>query len=152
MTFAAPIAFDYRGSRVLCIVTTAITVLAIGALLLSGLPTKWVHALMLMVAVAGGSGAARVLQPQVCSVLWRADGSIEVATRQRTLQDAVSFEAELRGARVLGPLVMLRLRWQHSDKAALWLLPDNTDADILRRLRVRIRAGVDAAGDADQAL
>lgn len=152
MTSVPPIAFDYRGSRVLCAVTTAITVLAILALLLSGLPPTLIHALMLVVAVAGGSGAARVLQSRVRSVLWRGDGSVEVSTRTRGLEDAATLEAELRGARVLGPLVVLRLRWQRYEKATLWLLPDNTDADILRRLRVRIRAGVDAVDDTDQAM
>lgn len=152
MTSAPPIAFDYRGSRVLCALTTMITVLAVLSLLLSGLPPTLIHALMLVVAVMGGSSAARVLQPRVHSLLWRADGSVEVTTRASMLADATTLEGELRGARVLGPLVVLRLHWQRFERATLWLLPDNADADVLRRLRVRIRAGTDTVEDTDEAM
>lgn len=152
MTSAPPIAFDYRGSVVLLLATLVIAALAAMALVLSGLPSLLRLALVIAVVVAAVRTTMTLLRPRVRSVLWRTDGSIEVETRDRVLEDAASQEGQLRGARVLGPLVVLRLRWQRSETAALWLLPDNTDADVLRRLCVRIRAGIDADSDADDAM
>ncbi|MGH8151385.1 MAG: hypothetical protein ACREPF_01455, partial [Rhodanobacteraceae bacterium] len=48
-------------------------------------------------------------------------------------------------ARVLGPLIVLTVRWPPRERAHLWILPDNLDADTRRRLRVRMAS--DAGGD-----
>jgi toxin CptA len=38
----------------------------------------------------------------------------------------------------MGQLVLLRLASRRYGKLTLWLLPDNSDADIRRRLRMRL--------------
>lgn len=69
-------------------------------------------------------------------MLWRGDGgvSITLATRGGGTSEV---QGELSHARVFGSLIVLSMRWPRG-RAALWLLPDNLDADNRRRLRVRL--------------
>jgi toxin CptA len=52
--------------------------------------------------------------------------------------DATDEPASLRSFKVVGSLVLLRLSSPRYGKLTLWLMPDNTDADIRRRLRMRL--------------
>lgn len=138
MKEAPAIGFHYRASSVLAVATTGIVVLAIAALAWVGGP-GWLHGLLLVAIVAyGGWSLISLLRPPVQSVLWRVDGGAEL-----TLQDTASgTRDEVQGviahARVLGPLIVLTLRWPPRERMTLWLLPDNLDHDTRRRLRMRL--------------
>lgn len=138
MKEAPAIGFHYRASSVLAVATIGVVVLAIAALSWVGGP-GWLHGLLLLAIVAYGSWSLiSLLRPPVKSVLWRADGGAEL-----TLQDAASGpRGEVQGAvayaRVLGPLIVLTLRWPPRERMTLWLLPDNLDRDTRRRLRMRL--------------
>ena len=141
MKTAPAVAFDYRPSRVLAAATFAVSLLAMWAVAISGVP-QWLRlALALLVAVSGAASLARLLRPRIRSLLWRADGTVELVLRNRTHEKAGDVLGELRGARVMGPLIVLVLRWPPRRRAAMWLLPDNLDSDTRRRLRMRLGSG-----------
>lgn len=140
MTTPAALGFDYRASRALLIATWLVAVLAVLAIWTSGAP-HWLHGL-LSVAVAALLGVAvgHLLRPRVRAVAWHGDGGVEV-----TLNDALGdgrreTEGMVSAARILGPLIVLTLRWPPRERAHLWILPDNLDADTRRRLRMRLGA------------
>lgn len=145
------IGFAYRASRGLILATLATAMLAMIAVWLSGLP-HWAH-LALTLGIAGIAGAAfgNLLRPRVRSILWRADGGADLV-----LNDPGDNRREAQGAiqamRVMGPLIALTLRWPPRERAHLWLLPDNLDAETRRRLRMRVGAaagGSPASGNTD---
>jgi len=127
MKSAPAIAFDYTPSRWLLAALGGVALLAVLAIVLSGIEPwlKW------MICAVGGAYAAdamrRFLRPVVRRCAWYESGHWRV--RDAGGQD---HAASLLAASVRGNLVMLRLR---SD---LLLLPDNCDADTRRRLRVRL--------------
>jgi toxin CptA len=132
------IGFDVHPSRLLAASVVVVAMLAIVAVWLSGMP--W----WLCVATTGGVVAhasltmLRLRQPVLAALLWHGDGSWTLR-----LADGRETEATLRSARVLGPLIALRLAWLPGGSAALVLLPDNLDADTRRRLRMRLSAAAD---------
>jgi toxin CptA len=138
MRSAPAIGFDVRPSRLLVAGVLVVAVLAVAATWLSGGPWE------LRVVITGGAVAyvsltrSRLLQPELAAVLWHGDGS----WTQR-LADGRETEATQRSARVLGPLIALRLAWLPHGRTALVLLPDNLDADTRRRLRMRLSAVAD---------
>lgn len=73
------------------------------------------------------------------SVGWHADDSWTLQ-----LADGGDAPGRLLSGRVIGPLIVLRLAWSDGDGCALILLPDNTDVDVRRRLRVRLSAFSDS--------
>ncbi|MDN5924187.1 MAG: hypothetical protein L0H70_04220 [Xanthomonadales bacterium] len=152
MTSAPPIAFDCKVSPCVVVATMVIVVLALLAIVLTGMPPWLRVGLLLVISAWGAFGMVRLLHPRLRSLLWRADGSVEVSTRDRAAEDGAHVEAELRGARVLGPLVVLNLRGPGIGSLALWQLPDNTDADTLRRLRMRVKAGMEDLTGEDRAV
>lgn len=152
MRTAPAVAFDYRPSRVLAVATCAVSLLAVWAVAISGAP-QWLRvALMLLVVVSGAGSLARLLRPRIRSLLWRTDGAVELALRDRTHEQVRAALGMLQSARVMGPLIVLVLRWSPHGHATLWLLPDNLDPDTRRRLRIRLgsgRAGAPLSGNAD---
>ncbi|MGH8215673.1 MAG: protein YgfX [Rhodanobacteraceae bacterium] len=142
MKAAPAIGFHYRGSRLLMLATAVVALLAIAAVWLSALP-HWGH-LALTLGIAGTAGAAfgNLLRPRVRSVLWRSDGGAEISLNDRLGDGRREAQGEVRSARVMGPLIALSLRWSPRERATLWLLPDNLDAETHRRLRMRLGAGV----------
>lgn len=139
MTSAPPIVFECRTSRLLALASLAVWLMALVALGLAGMP-HWLYSLLLAgVSSIGAYSLIRLQRPPLRSLHWRADGSVGVVTRDTAAGGSASAEGELLGARTLGPLLVLRLAWAGGGKATLWLLPDNLDADVLRRLRVRVR-------------
>ena len=135
------IGFDCRVSGSLVIAAIIAGLLALLAVHLMRGPA-WLHHVLHLAAVAYVAAVvAGMLRPRVKAVVWRADGSTEITMRDgRALQGAVG------SARVMGPLIVLTLRWPPRGRTHLWLLPDNLDADTRRRLRMRL--GAEAAGAA----
>jgi toxin CptA len=135
------IAFEYRGSPSLIVATIVIVLLAIAALWVSGLP-RWLQ-LALPVLVAGYAGVAlgRLLRPRVRSLLWRADGGVDLTLNDTPGDSRREVRGTLRSARAMGPLIVLTLGWSPRVRASLWLLPDNLDVDTRRRLRMRLGSG-----------
>lgn len=136
MKSAPTIGFEYRPSRVLAAALLAVGALALLAIAISGLP-GWARLLLVAIAMAYTARAVtRLRRPVLRALRLRGDDVVELGLANG--QDAAGT---LRGARVLGPLIVLRLAWGAGSRTALVLLPDNLDADTHRRLRVRLGAG-----------
>ena len=152
MRAAPALGIEYRPSRLLAAATVAVGLLALWAIAISGAP-EWLRAaLVLFVFSAGTVSLARWLRPRVRSLLWRTDGAVELALRERTQDPGRAALGTLQGARVMGPLIVLVLRWPPRGRATLWLLPDNLDPGTRRRLRMRLgsgRTGAPLSGNAD---
>ncbi|TAN07666.1 MAG: hypothetical protein EPN38_05595 [Rhodanobacteraceae bacterium] len=145
MKEAPAIGFHYRASSALAVLTVAVVVLAIVALSLVGGP-GWLHGLLLLAMVAyGGWSLVSLLRPAVKSVLWRADGGAELTLQAYASDPHDEVQGAIASARVLGPLIVLTLRWPPRERMTLWLLPDNLDRDTRRRLRMRL-GGSSATG------
>lgn len=134
----------------LVIVTLAVGLLALVAVQLMHGPAWLRHVVHLATLAYVAAVVTGMLRPRVKALVWREDGTTDITLRDnaagRAVQGAVS------GARVLGPLIVLTLRWPPRARAHLWLLPDNLDADTRRRLRMRLgaeAAGAVASGNAD---
>lgn len=151
MRAAPAVAFECRVSRMLVAAAAGVSLLALWAVAISGVP-EWLRVLLLVSVVLSGTvSLARLLRPRVQSLLWRADGAVELAVRNRMDRGAAVL-GSLQGARVMGPLIVLVLRWPPRGRASLWLLPDNLDPDTRRRLRMRLgsgRADTPVSGNAD---
>lgn len=136
MKSAPTIGFEYRPSRAWIAALWSVAALALLAIAISGLP-GWMRLLLAVAAVAHAIRAvAQLRRPPLRALRLRGDDVVELGLANG--QDAAGT---LRGARVLGPLIVLRLAWGAGSRAALVLLPDNLDADTHRRLRVRLGAG-----------
>jgi toxin CptA len=133
MTSAPAIGFEYRPSHLLPCLLWTVAALALIAIALSGLPS-WSKALLAMlVLLASGHAVRRWRTTPVRAAGWQADGlwSLRFA-------DGSDASATLASSRVLGPVVLLRLRAMPSGGHVLLLATDNSDADIRRRLRMRL--------------
>jgi toxin CptA len=140
MTSAPAIGFEYRPSRWPARLFVAISVMAALAVALSGMPIGAQVVLVLSVAVACRR-ALRQVHASVSAAGWAHSSGW-------TLRgvDSTDEPASLRSFRVMGSLVLLRLSSPRYGKLTLWLMPDNSDADIRRRLRMRL-AVMRAAGE-----
>lgn len=133
MTSAPAIGFEYRPSRLIRRLRWSVAGLAVLALMLSGMdvPVRILLALVLVACLGLGqwrrvpSPTAAGWHPASGWTLRMADGSDAAVT--------------LRSFRVLAGCIVLNLAGEgvHHD---LWLLPDNSDADTRRRLRMRLAA------------
>jgi len=133
MTSAPAIGFEYRPSPGYRRVLTVVAGLAVLALLLSAL-TWWMKILLSpVVLVAAVRTIRRITQSSVSAAGWGADDSW---TLHMTSHD--DLPATLGSFRVLGALVLLRLKTAQHGTHSLLLAPDNSDADIRRRLRMRL--------------
>jgi toxin CptA len=121
--------------------TVLVSALAVLAVILAAMP-HWLHAI-LIACIGGYAGSAlyRMSRPRIDSVLWRGDGSVELVSRD----NGATLQGIVQNARIMGPLIVLTLRWPPRERSHLWLLPDNLDADTRRRLRMRV--GTDAMGE-----
>jgi toxin CptA len=144
MTSAPAIGFEYRPSRWPARLFVAVSALAMLAVALSGIPS-WAQVLVAVGVVMGCRRALRQLQTRVSAAGW-------VPSSGWTLRgaDAADELAALRSFKVLGSLILLRLSSPRYGKLTLWLMPDNSDADIRRRLRMRL-ALMKAAGEENAA-
>lgn len=141
MKSAAAIAFDCGSSRILVAAVAGVWLLATVGAFASALP----FALALLAAAAASAYAAvvvrRMLSAPIVRCAWHADGQWRVRDR-----GGIEHAATLRHASVRGPMIALVLRAGPLRDVAVILLPDNSDADVRRRLRVRLaRADARAA-------
>lgn len=141
MTSAPAIGFDYRPSRLPRQLLLVIGVLVLVAIAASG--ATWV--LKLPMALASIAS--------VVSAWWRVSRSpvtgVALAGETWTLYLAARDEspATLASFRILGSCVLLRLK--SADRMEVLLLAtDNSDADLRRRLRMRLAAMQPAASPA----
>ncbi|MEO5810739.1 MAG: hypothetical protein ABIU96_09245 [Rhodanobacter sp.] len=136
------IGFEYRPSRLLRRAVFAVATLALLAIGLNGL--AWWGKLLLVVVVLAVTwrSAVTLRRNPVVAAGWGAD---DLWTLRLVSGDDVT--ATLASFHVLGTLVLLRLRAPGLRVPALLLGPDNSDADIRRRLRMRL-----AILQADEAL
>jgi toxin CptA len=132
MTSAPAIGFEYRPSRWVPRLLVVMTFLAVLAIALSGVAVVWQVVLAMGAAAACRHTLLRLRLP-IYAVGWAnqsgwtlrgLDGSDDTAT-------LLSFRA-------IGDAVLLRLASRRYGKLTLWLMPDNSDADIRRRLRMRL--------------
>lgn len=133
MTSAPAIGFDYRPSRLTGGLLGIVTALGLVAVTLSGAP------LWLKLVIAAGSLALafvatrRLTLSRIAGVGYGPDGWTLYQA------DRTPLPARLLSHRVIGGCVLLRLKTDHATEVLL-LAPDNSDADIRRRLRMRLAA------------
>jgi toxin CptA len=84
-------------------------------------------------AVASCAWTVRRLHPPICAVGLGAQSGWTV----RGL-DGTDDAAVLVSARVMRQVIVLRLASHRHGRFTLWLTPDNADADVRRRLRMRL--------------
>jgi len=132
MTSAPAIGFEYRPSRLLRRVLVFVAVLAVCAVMLSALSPWLKGALMLATSVLTWQSLRRLAEEPVTAAGWSADGGWTLR-----LTDHDDLPATLVSFRVLGVFVLLRLSTEQGTRVLL-LAPDNSDADIHRRLRMRL--------------
>lgn len=146
MTSAPAIGFEYRPSRWLGRLLCVVSALAMLSIWLSGVP--WVVKLLLgtVLTTAAWRTITRLVDSRVTAAGWGRDGgwSLRLAGSEDMLVTLQAF-------RVVGAAVVwLRLKAPGHEGVSLLLTPDNSDADIRRRLRMRLAlaasAGTPATG------
>lgn len=142
MTSAPAIGFDYRPSRLPARLLLALAGLALVAIALSGAP----RALKLPMALASTAlvvlAVRRASRSTVTGVALAGEGwTLYRVARSESRATLASF-------RVLGDCVLLRLKSAERVEVLL-LAPDNSDADLRRRLRMRLAAMQPAQAAAD---
>lgn len=133
MKSASAIAFDYRPSRWLIAAIGLVALLAVAAVVASGLPawSKW--PLTVAVAVYAAYELRQLLRDPVRRVSWHEAGHWRIANT-----DGTEHVAELVHGSVRGTWIVLQLRYTDRRRVSIVLAPDNCDADVHRRLRVRL--------------
>lgn len=152
MKQAPAIGFNCRVSWLLVAATLVVGLLALVAVQLMRGPAWLHHGLHLATVVYLATIIAGMLRPRVRAVVWREDGTADITLRDGIVEASRTVQGAIGNARVLGPLIVLTLRWPPRGRVHLWLLPDNLDADTRRRLRMRLGtegAGAAASGNAD---
>jgi toxin CptA len=131
MTSAPAIGFEYQPSRWIPRLFFLVMALTLLAIALSGAPLI-LQCVLAAAAIAACTHALRSLRLPIYAVGWAKSGW--------TLRglDGADDSAILVSSRVMGSLVLLRLASQRYGKLTLWLMPDNSDGDIRRRLRMRL--------------
>lgn len=133
MKSAPAIAFDYQPSRWLAASILMVAVLALIALAASGIP-PWAAFMLAGVTCAYAAlTLRRMLRSPTRRVAWHQAGHWRLADN-----DGVEHMAELQHAVVRGGWIVLTLRTADGARLPLVLAPDNCDADVRRRLRVRL--------------
>lgn len=140
MREAPAIGFTCRVSWALVIATLVVGVLALVAVQLMRGPAWLHHVLHLAVVAYVAAAVAGMLRPRIKALVWRADGTADITLRDGIVEAGRTVQGAIGNARILGPLVVLTLRWPPRGRGHLWLLPDNLDADARRRLRMRLGA------------
>jgi len=133
MKSAPAIAFDYVPSRWLAAAIVAAALLALVSVVLTGVST-WLK-LAIGCAVVGYTAHSlrRHLGASIRRVAWHEAGHWKIAHG-----DGQERVAELQHAVARGGWLVLTLRTGNGDRVPLILGPDNCDADVRRRLRVRL--------------
>ncbi|TPG08365.1 hypothetical protein EAH88_12100 [Rhodanobacter glycinis] len=133
MTSAPAIGFEYRPSRLLprgLIIVAALAVLAVMSCALE----PWLKLLLVVAALAATWHSVRRLAANpIAAAGWSADNAWTLR-----LLDHEDVPATLASFRVLGAFVLLRLQTAERGAQIVLLAPDNSDADIRRRVRMRL--------------
>ena len=133
MTSAPAIGFEYRPSRLLQRMLLVVAALAMLSVVLCAL-ALWLKLLLIAgVLLATWQSARKAAASPVAAAGWSADDSWTLH-----LAGHEDVPAMLASFRVLGGFVLLRLRTAEQGAQVLLLAPDNSDADIRRRLRMRL--------------
>jgi len=133
MTSAPAIGFEYRPSRWLAQGLMGMAGVTGLAVVVTGIGL-WLKVLLLAgIALALYRTLVRQARQPVRAAGWSADGSWSLRLHEG--EDAL---ATLLSFRVLGSLLLLRLRSAEGGAVVLLLAPDNSDADLRRRLRMRL--------------
>ncbi|OOG49180.1 protein YgfX [Rhodanobacter sp. C01] len=133
MTSAPAIGFEYRTSRLLQRMLLVVAALAVLAVALCAL-APWLKLLLIAgVLLATWQSARKAAGSPVAAAGWSADNNWTLH-----LADNDDVPAVLASFRVLGGFVLLRLQTAEHGTQVLLLAPDNSDADIRRRLRMRL--------------
>ena len=133
MTSAPAIGFEYRPSRWLPRALVVMAALAVLAVMLSALD-PWLKPLLIAgVLVATWRAIRQLAANPIAAAGWSADNAWTVR-----LPDYEDVPATLASFRVLGGFVWLRLQTAERGTRILLLAPDNSDADIRRRVRMRL--------------
>jgi toxin CptA len=133
MTSAPAIGFEYRPSRLLWRVLIAVATVAVLAVALSGLALWLKLPLGAAVVLATWQSVRRLAAVPVAAAGWSADNDWTLR-----LKDHEDVRATLASFRVFGVFILLRLQTVGRGVQVLLLAPDNSDADIRRRLRMRL--------------
>jgi toxin CptA len=133
MTSAPAIGFEYAPSRLLRRCLLAVAALAALAVALSGLSIGLKLILIVAVALMTWQNLRRAARSPLAAAGWAAEGGWTLRT-----VDHEDIAATLASFRVLGGFILLRLRTVDRGVQVLLLAPDNSDADIRRRLRMRL--------------
>jgi len=133
MTSAPAIGFEYRPSRIFRRLLVIVAALAVLAVALSALAPVLKLLLIAGVLLTTGQSVRRTMDSPVTAAGWSADNSWTLH-----LVSHVDVPATLASFRVLGMFVLLRLQTAEQGTQVLLLAPDNSDADIRRRLRMRL--------------
>jgi toxin CptA len=142
MTSVPAIGFEYRPSRLFVRVALAVAALALLAVLLCGL-AGWLKAALAILLAAATWRALRVAsRVPVTAAGWAGDGQWTLR-----LASGADVPATLASHRVIGSLVLLRLHARELGEVALLLGGDNSDADLRRRLRMRLALPQPGTGD-----
>ncbi|GLQ86973.1 YgfX family protein [Dyella flagellata] len=132
MTSAPAIGFEYRPSRWVSRLFAGVTGLAAIAVAVSGLPLA-MRIVLVLVSIGACLHAIRRQRVPIRAVGWAGQSGWTL----RGL-DGGDDAATLLSFRVIHPGALIRLASQRYGKLTLWLMPDNTDSDIRRRLRMRL--------------
>lgn len=133
MTSAPAIGFEYRPSRRLRQSLLVVALLALLAVALAELPW-WLKGLLTMaVLLATWRSQHALAASPVVAAGWSEDAgwTLRMASHEDVPATLASF-------RVLGSILLLRLHTTERGVQVLLLTPDNSDADIRRRLRMRL--------------
>jgi toxin CptA len=133
MTSAPAIGFEYRPSRWLPRGLATVAALAVVAVVSCALG-PWLKLLLAAVVLLA---TWRAMRQWVASPTAAAGWSADNAWTLRRL-DHEDVPATLASFRVLGAFVLLQLQTAERGAQVLLLAPDNSDADIRRRLRMRL--------------
>jgi toxin CptA len=133
MTSAPAIGFEYRPSRRLAQCGVVVALLALAAIALCGLSPGLKMLLALAVIVAAARAWFRHGRSDITAVGFSHDAGWVLRRANGT--DAA---ATLASSRVVGAYVLLRMALPNAREETLLLGPDNSDADIRRRLRMRL--------------
>jgi toxin CptA len=133
MTSAPAIGFEYAPSRLLLRCLMVVAALAALAVALSGLSIGLKLILIVAVALMTWQNMQRASRSPLAAAGWDAEGGWTLRT-----VDHEDIAATLASFRVLGGFILLRLRTVDRGVQVLLLAPDNSDADIRRRLRMRL--------------
>jgi toxin CptA len=133
MTSAPAIGFEYRPSRLLRRILIVVAILVVLAVVLCAL-APWLKLLLIAgVLLATWQSVRTMSVSPVVAAGWGADNDWTLH-----LSDHEDVPAALASFRILGSFVLLRLITAGQSVQVLLLAPDNSDADIRRRLRMRL--------------